>query len=213
MMISPGQIKAARAMMDWTQDMMAREVGVSSATVFKYEKGQISFASAKKIRQALESKGFEFIGTHGVNRAENTHITYSGPDGCHKFYDDILATAESYGGEISVIYKTPQLLLRSFGITNTSKLERLEKLKSLARIKCLLSDTKNAGCLAPLMEMRTISQHPFEPLALIMCGNSFTIAFPNQSDIFFYVTKSVDLANAEMINFMRHWNIAIPFVG
>ncbi|MGL1622440.1 helix-turn-helix transcriptional regulator, partial [Vibrio parahaemolyticus] len=78
-MISREQIRGARAMLELSQDMLAEEAGVSPATVFNLEKGQLSVGSANKIRAALERRGIAFIGSTGINRVEQKRIIFEGP--------------------------------------------------------------------------------------------------------------------------------------
>ena len=199
-------------MIKWSRSELAKEAGVSPGTIYNLEKGERSFSSAQKVRITFESKGFEFIGTQGVSRAENTFVTYSGQDGCHKFYEDLMATAKNYGGETAVIHTSSQLLLRSLGIVDSTKLDRLNRLRELTTVKCLLSDTQDASCLISLLEVKAIPQPPLGHMGAFVCGNSFTVIIPIEDGFTFHVRKAVDIANKEMLNFTRHWNTAVPLV-
>jgi transcriptional regulator with XRE-family HTH domain len=59
------QIKAARALLDWSQSDLARHSGISEPTIARLEsaEGQLGGRgeTAKKIRAALERSGIEFI--------------------------------------------------------------------------------------------------------------------------------------------------------
>lgn len=68
--ISIRQVKAARALLSWSQDDLAAASGVSVPTIARLESadgplgGRASTASA--IRQALEDAGIEFTGHIGA---------------------------------------------------------------------------------------------------------------------------------------------------
>lgn len=66
--ISVRQVKAARALLGWTQGDLAAKSGVSEPTVFRLEAddGELGGrdATAGKIRQTLEDAGIEFM-NHG----------------------------------------------------------------------------------------------------------------------------------------------------
>ncbi len=68
-MVSTRQIKAARAMLAWSQEDLARESGVSYPTIARLESedGEIGgrASTATKIQAALESAGVEFIAENG----------------------------------------------------------------------------------------------------------------------------------------------------
>ena len=70
-MISAGQIKAARAMLGWSATELAENSGVGSATVKRYELQEgIPQATTKvlmAIKTTLEGEGIEFTGDPLVN--------------------------------------------------------------------------------------------------------------------------------------------------
>lgn len=61
------QIKAARAALGWSVEDLADRSGVGTATIFRYELidgvPRSRKDNLKKIREALEAAGIEFIGT------------------------------------------------------------------------------------------------------------------------------------------------------
>lgn len=67
--VSIRQIKAARALLDWSQEDLAKESGVSIPTIkrLEAEKGDLGGRenTAQKLRAALERSGIEFIGVSG----------------------------------------------------------------------------------------------------------------------------------------------------
>ncbi len=68
-MVTIRQIKAARAMLAWSQSDLARHSGVSEPTIARLEStdGELGGReqTAKKIQKALEAAGVEFIGKNG----------------------------------------------------------------------------------------------------------------------------------------------------
>ncbi len=68
-MITTRQIKAARALLGWSQSDLAKRSGVSEPTVARLEAidGQLGGRenTARKIRTTIESAGLEFIDENG----------------------------------------------------------------------------------------------------------------------------------------------------
>ena len=66
-MISPAQCRAARGLLDWNQQDLAREAGVGVVTIRQLEAGinQPRRATLVVIRHALEAAGIEFIEDNG----------------------------------------------------------------------------------------------------------------------------------------------------
>ena len=66
-MISPAQCRAARGLLDWSQQDLAREAEVGIVTIRQLEAGsnQPRRATLVVIRHALEAAGVEFIDENG----------------------------------------------------------------------------------------------------------------------------------------------------
>jgi predicted transcriptional regulator len=66
-MMTPGQCRAARGLLDWTQQELAHRAGVGIVTVRQLEAGTTEprRATLEVIRRALSSAGIEFIDENG----------------------------------------------------------------------------------------------------------------------------------------------------
>lgn len=71
---SPAQVRAARALLDWPQALLAKASGTSRRTLATFEGGaSVSDDTVNAVKNALEAAGIEFIGTsasEGVRRRE-----------------------------------------------------------------------------------------------------------------------------------------------
>ena len=68
MEISPAQCRAARALLNWTQDKLAVKTGVALKTIrgFENERRKPLGVTRAAIKQALEQAGIEFLDGDGV---------------------------------------------------------------------------------------------------------------------------------------------------
>jgi transcriptional regulator with XRE-family HTH domain len=69
MTITPGQVKAARELLGWSQSKLAGESGVSASTIRKFEAGdrRPPMLDLSVVRRMLEDGGAEFVdGEPGV---------------------------------------------------------------------------------------------------------------------------------------------------
>jgi transcriptional regulator with XRE-family HTH domain len=62
-MITPAQLRAARALLDWTRDDLAGKSGVAAVTSIGFEHGRTDpkISTLYKWRHALEAAGVRFI--------------------------------------------------------------------------------------------------------------------------------------------------------
>ena len=212
MIISPEQIKAARAWMGWTREYLAEEAGVSTGTIRNIEDGKVSPRSVEPIRLVFESKGFKFYGRHGLSRQPSETKTFAGPDSCDEFYQELLSIAKQKGGEIVAIFRTQQQLARALGVTDFTRHERLEQLAKHAVIKCLLSEDRELAFNLASIHFRATPHNPFGPMAQIVYGDTTIIIVGNGREFFFHITKSVETANSGLKDFASRWEAALPLL-
>ena len=62
-MITPAQLRAARALLDWTRDDLAQKSGVAAVTAIGFEHGRTDpkVSTLYKWKRALEQAGVQFI--------------------------------------------------------------------------------------------------------------------------------------------------------
>jgi len=66
-LITAAQCRAARGLLDWTQQELAdaARIGVATIRVFEGEGAETRYATLTVLRQTLESAGVEFIDQNG----------------------------------------------------------------------------------------------------------------------------------------------------
>jgi DNA-binding XRE family transcriptional regulator len=63
---TPAQCRAARALLDWTQEDLARSAGVSAVSIRAFERGGVMRESNRtRLLNALVDAGVEFIDENG----------------------------------------------------------------------------------------------------------------------------------------------------
>lgn len=65
MSLSAAQIRAARALLNWSQTELATAAGLSRPTIDRSERTAVSAEAAAAIRRALEAAGVQFIPENG----------------------------------------------------------------------------------------------------------------------------------------------------
>lgn len=123
-MISSRQIKAARALLGWTQGDLAQQTGLHLNAINKIETGLSAprVSTLDHIRASFESAGIHFRGQRGVEVKEDVFeiLRCDGADFIRRLIDDVLARARGSADE--VLTCTPDE--RLFNLTDTKQNER-----------------------------------------------------------------------------------------
>lgn len=174
MIISPHQIKAARALLDWSQDDLAHATDLSIATIRKIELGHISprQTTMQAVRGVLEEAGLEFMSADGVRRRPDEVMTYLGDKGHKDFFQDILDTARKTGADILIVETAAFSFLGSpHALDFMTRVAR----ETLSNVLCLLTDDIDIPVIAPSITYRQISRGYVDPMPLCVCGDKFSM--------------------------------------
>ena len=107
-MMTTHQLKAARALLDWTQQDLARASGMHLNAINNLERGLTSprQSTINKLKKTLEDSGIIFIGTRGVERAQQA-LSCRKLDGdgfLRALTDDMLSVLKDKDAEILSIF-------------------------------------------------------------------------------------------------------------
>jgi transcriptional regulator with XRE-family HTH domain len=101
-MITGRQIRAARGLLEWNAEDLARKSGLTRVTVSKIESDlvQPQEKSLASIIAVFERHGVEFLEDEGVKIRKQHIRIYSGKAGYRQFLDHIFETLKASGGRI-----------------------------------------------------------------------------------------------------------------
>jgi DNA-binding XRE family transcriptional regulator len=131
--LTPPLVKAARALLDWQQDDLARAASLSVTAVKHFERASPGTRprTHRAIRDALESHGIEFLASGGLRRVDDVAATlrFGGKDFIAKWGNDIYAAVRRHGDEILTVSTDEAFWYQSSVLaTNHEYLEWAEKL-------------------------------------------------------------------------------------
>lgn len=100
-MITAKQIRAARALLGWSQQELADAVGLSKPTIVDAEKTghQSRIETSNTIQGAFEDKGLEFI-PGGVKERADIVTIFEGEDCAIRFLEEAYRALKETGGEL-----------------------------------------------------------------------------------------------------------------
>lgn len=98
-MLTIEQIRAGRALLDWSQSDLADHAGLSQTGIARIENGtnKPNSKTLQKIMSAFDLADVEFLGTTGVKKRTGEVKTYRGSEGFSFFLDDVYNTAIQHG--------------------------------------------------------------------------------------------------------------------
>lgn len=131
-MITVQQIKAARALLDWTQEDLSNKSGMSLAAVNKLEREIVSPRqfTLDTLQQTFEREGVEFVEGPGVRMTSDLFRmkVLDGPTAPPKLLDDIYETLKTYKGKKEKLLSgLDEKLWEPWGNDVYKHLERLKK--------------------------------------------------------------------------------------
>jgi DNA-binding XRE family transcriptional regulator len=214
--ISSTQIKAARAMLDWSQYDLASATGLSNTTIGNLESGQMSprGTTANVIRRTLEQAGLEFIDLEGVRLRRTDIVVYEGQRSCDQLFDDMRHTIRERGGEVVALFRSPQEIAKFCGKGADSNFERLKELSESVALKYILSDSFEPPEQIAAMQFRVAPRQNLGTSSYIAYGNKCAIiAMNNNTGRFkFVVFSMIDFVQEHHGNFYSLWNNAQPLI-
>lgn len=210
--ISARQIKAARALLDWSQEDLAEACELSIATIRKLELGHISPRNTtnQQISKTFEDAGLQFIDPEGVRRTPEDLSVYQGREGVIAFFDDVYQTARKKGGELVVVSISEEPFMETLGDYLDLHLARMQAISDKTTVKCILMDNLQVTP-ASYCEYRSISKAYVDSVPFYVYGDNYAIfLFESDPSPKIIVHRSALLANAYRRQFASMWDKATP---
>ncbi len=174
-MIDDKQVRAARALLDWSQDTLAKKAGVARATIKNIENGTTlpRMESAHAIRSTLECAGIEFLSGSGVRMRDNMIQTFEGKTAGHSLLDDIYETLRDTGGEILIAFLDEGRGIQELGEEFLA--EHGEKRRKANITHRLLIHPDEKYIIAALEKYRILPPEYFSPNPLFVYGSKLAL--------------------------------------
>ena len=212
--IGARQIRAARALLDWSQEDLAGTSGLSVNTIRKIEMGHISprNLTTNVIRQAIENAGLEFIDPEGIRRRHDDITVYQGLAELNDFLEDIQQTVKNTADEIAVVVGANSNLFLSDNMNkHCDKFTQILNAYKGITIKCLLSDVSSIPLCMSGFESRSISKRYIDPVPFYIYGSNHAMVVPGDRSSFrIIVLRSLLAAKTARRQFFSMWDMATP---
>ncbi|MBV8061548.1 MAG: helix-turn-helix domain-containing protein [Alphaproteobacteria bacterium] len=211
------QIRAARAILDWSQEELAAKTDLSITTIRKIESGHISprDSTNDKIRDVFELAGLEFMDGNGVRERSHDITIYEGEDGARKFQDDVYHTGIQHGGEIVQVWSMEmrRKFIQFLGSHRQSHIDRMMIVQNIIRIKCILTEDQH-HMNSPIIEYRYLPRSYVDCVPFYVYGNKFAVfdILANKEGRMI-VVQSKAIADTYRLQFKSMWEKATPLIN
>lgn len=214
-MLNAPQIRAARAILNWSQTTLAQASGISLATIRKIETEAISprNTTMDALFKALSHMGIEFVEPDGARRRPSGLFVFEGKNGGREFFKDLKQSASKAGGEIFIVTPTPGAFAKYCGLDDILQLDSLIDVNNTVEIRCLLTHAQEVPFSTPRFSFRTISRNFVNPVPFCTYGLKYALAMP-ETDPYskVIVLESTKMAHLGREHFLSLWDKAMPSI-
>ncbi len=209
MQIDSKQMRAARALLQWTQEDIAEKSGVSLQTIKNTESDR-SYPHAKSmdaIQRSFEDAGVEFMEGSGVRLRTDIVRVYKGAKALEQFWLELYRVMSPEGGEY-LAFGLEEKKFWDFDETATN--EHVERIKKHQKIHCkALVAEADENLPSPHIQYRALSREHFSSVPFYVFKNKLAlIVWEPAVQIIMIENESV--ANAYEKQFNVLWKNASP---
>lgn len=177
-MITFLQIKAARAMLDWNQDDLAKMSGLGKKTIVAIEQGNVNARhdTILAIQNTFEKHGIEFLPGNGVRPRDEIVKVFEGDQAEELLLNDIYETMREVGGGEILIYGLSEMdPVKEKAAYELSKaqIQRLMRANVTERILGKEGDT---NFVAPWNWYRWLPAQGFAAVPLFIYGDKIALS-------------------------------------
>jgi DNA-binding XRE family transcriptional regulator len=215
-MFTGAQCRAARGLVDWTRDELAKAAKVSPETIKNIEHGVFrpQEETAMKIQRTFEMEGVEFTDDEGVRFRKDSVMRFEGVEGFKRFMDDVykaaIDPAAAVGGEkpICVGNVDDRLFVKHLGDYMDLHAKRMDALKNV-KVRALIPENDIfviQNCNYP--EYRWSPSQSFGSVPFYVYGDKFAVLLLEENkaqNIQIIVITSAPVAKAYRDQFEFLW--------
>jgi transcriptional regulator with XRE-family HTH domain len=174
-MINAEQIRAARALLDWSTADLAKQTNMTVNGINKIERGHVQAhrETIETLESVFESAGIEFLPRSGLRKKDRMVHVLEGEDANRKLLDDVYNTLRDIGGEVLIVGLDENLVIKDVDKKFLEEhLVRLEKNNIGER---LLVKTGDTNFIASAEIYRWMPEKYFSPYPLYIYGSKLAL--------------------------------------
>lgn len=208
-MITPEQLRMARAKLNYSQGYVAEKLGIAHTTLSKIEKGESDspLSRINDIREFYENEGLEFIEDNGVREAKAYVRRYNGTEGFRAFSDDVYQTVSKTGGELCLYNAIPQNWIKFLGKEwYATHNKRMTDLGHKIRVKITACEGETGFISTDFAEYRWFPKELFNKRAFYAYGDKLGFLNFEEEDVQILVLQQEEFTKGFRVLFNIAWD-------
>lgn len=200
------QIRAARALLDWSQSDLADHAGLSQTGIARIENGtnKPNTNTLEKITAAFDSAEIEFIGTRGVQKASNDVRIFKGHEGFIEFLNDVYSVVKNGQTTVVVNNVSEDLFLRwegeEFAHIHQSRMEEQN-----VKYKIVVQEGDKNFTASKYAEYRAVPKEAFSTISFYIYGNRAALIDFSAEKVVVYVIRNQAVSDFYREEFNKIW--------
>lgn len=216
-MISPSQIRAARALLNVSQTVVANNIGIAPNTLSDIETGKARNVPASRLQDLqtfYERNSIEFLPGDGVKRNDQSVIIYQGAEGFQDFYDDVYDTAKTEGGSFCVSNVSEEVFDKWHKDPERFK-KYLDGMAEVIRddssfnMRIIIEEGDRNFRATHYAQYRWAKPESFSDVSFYVYGSKLAILIFEEEDVYICVIPNQRVADAYRKQFNITWEMAI----
>lgn len=201
------QIRAARALLDWSQSDLANYAGLSQTGIARIENGtnQPNSQTIAKITAAFENADIEFLGNSGVRKTSGELHVLKGSEGFRSFMNDVYEKSKTVGGDLCLFNGVPAYFYKWLGEEwYASHARRMSEIPNF-RAKIIVKEGEELFIASNFAEYRLFPENMFHEKTVYVYGNTLAFISFSEHDVIIHTIKQTELAESFRILFNVAW--------
>lgn len=177
------QIRAARALIGWSQGDLAEQADLSQTGIARIENGtnKPNSQTLAKIQAAFDKANVEFIDDNGVKKRTGEIRTLTGQSGFRELHEDLYQTAKQEGGSLYLLNAVPKLVIDALGSDYVEMhKERMKLIRDNYDYKVIVEEGEDIFFGSDYCEYRWMPSDLFVGSSAYIYGHKYAIV--NYSD-------------------------------
>jgi len=208
-MITPTQMRAARAMLSLSQGEVAKHLGIAANTLSNIENAQADAPASRllEIQKFYEYEGLEFTEGEGVRQRQDKVQRYHGVDGFKFFMDDVYNVAKAQGGEICLYNARPANWIKWLGVEwNAFHSQRMKELAGRINFKITAQRGDYQFIGSKHAEYRWVPDHLWNERSFYAYGDKIGFLNFEEDSVEIFVLKQKQFADSFRSLFNIVWD-------